>query len=190
MFALATGIRKLITPYVDVHQVSPINGVVKLRDKDGDSGVKAKLGWIPDLVCEQMRHYADHLKAVRERFHIQGTDLPCFFLEDDRQIKLVRPKTMHPFVSTFLPGFPVDIHRRFMFNALLDAGCRPEVVRIWMGHAVVGEEWWRDDATFSHQDYRLHLVEFLVPVIEYLGFTPIKGFAPQKQTLQQEMINV
>jgi hypothetical protein len=190
MFALATGIRKLITPYVDVHQVSPINGVVKLRDKDGDSGVKAKLGWIPDLVCEQMRHYADHLKAVRERFHIQGTDLPCFFLEDDRQIKLVRPKTMHPFVSTFLPGFPVDIHRRFMFNALLDAGCRPEVVRIWMGHAVVGEEWWRDDATFSHQDYRLHLVEFLVPVIEYLGFTPIKGFAAQKQTLQQEMINV
>ena len=185
-FALATGVRKMVTPYLDVREVSPINGVAKLRDKDGDSGTKAKLVWIPDLVAKQMQYYADHLEFIRERFGIAVDDVPCFFLSEERRLKLVRPKTIFPYVSTYLPGFPVDIHRRFMFNALLDSGCPPEVVRIWMGHAVVGEEWWRDDATFSHQEYRWHLGDFLVPILAYLGLKPIKGFASRKQARQEE----
>jgi hypothetical protein len=185
-FALATGVRKMVTPYLDVREISPINGVARLRDKDGDSGTKAKLVWIPDLVLKQMQYYADHLEFIRERFGIAADDLPCFFLSEERRIKLVRPKTQFPYVSTYLPGFPVDIHRRFMFNALLDSGCPPEVVRIWMGHAVAGEEWWRDDATFSHQEYRRHLGDFLVPILDYLGLKPNKGFASRKQARQEE----
>ncbi len=69
-FAMTTGVRKMRTPYVDVSEISPINGVAKLRDKDGDSGIKAKLVWIPDLVVEQMRYYTDHLKYIRERFDL------------------------------------------------------------------------------------------------------------------------
>jgi hypothetical protein len=96
---------------------------------------------------------------------------------------------MFPYLSTYLPGFPIDIHRRFMFNALLDFGCPPEVVRIWMVHATAGEEWWRDDATFSHQKYRGHLCEFLVPILDYLELKPIKGLASRKQVRQEEMAN-
>jgi hypothetical protein len=188
MFALATGVRKMVTPYLDVREVSPINGVAKLRDKDGDSGIKAKLVWIPDLVVKQMQHYADHLEFIHERFGIAAVDLPCFFLSEEGRIKQVRPKTMGPYVSTYLPGFPIDIHRRFMFNALLDFGCPPEVVRIWMGHAIAGEEWWRDDATFSHQEYRQHLCEFLVPILDYLELKPVKGLASRKRVRQEEMV--
>jgi hypothetical protein len=186
MFALATGVRKIVTPYLEMSEVSPINGMATLSDKDGDSGTKTKLVWIPDLVGKQMQHYADHLKFIRERFGIADVCLPCFFLSEKRCIKLVRPKTQFPYVSTYLPGFPVDIHRRFVFNALLDSGCPPEVVRIWMGHAVAGEEWWRDDATFSHQEYRRHLGDFLVPILDYLELKPIKGFASRKQARKQE----
>jgi hypothetical protein len=189
MFALATGVRKMVTPYLDVREVSPINGVAKLRDKDGDSGIKAKLVWIPDLVVKQMQHYADHLKFIHERFGIAPVDLPCFFLSEEGRIKQVRPKTMFPYVSTYLPGFPIDIHRRFIFNALLDFGCPPEVVRIWMGHAIAGEEWWRDDATFSHQEYRRHLCEFLVPILDYLELKPVKGLASRKRVRQEEMVH-
>ncbi len=74
-----------------------------------------------------------------------------------------------------------------MFNALLDFGCPPEVVRIWMGHAVAGEEWWRDDATFSHQDYRLHLRKYMVPILEYLELKPITGPVSRKLAQKAEL---
>ena len=175
MFSIATGVRKIITPYVDPRDVSTINGVALLRDKDSDSGAKAKLIWIPEVIMKQMEHYADHLKVMRDRFQIENVELPCFFLSDEIKVQLVRPKSMFPYVSRYLPGFPVDIHRRFIFNCLLDAGCPSEIVRVWMGHAVAGEEWWAPDATFSHAEYRSHLRRYLVPILEYLCLNPIKG---------------
>jgi hypothetical protein len=187
MFAAATGVRKIIDPYVDIRDVSPINGVAKLRDKDGESGVKAKLIWLPDLVREQMQNYSDHLEFVRKRFEIQQVDWPCFFLTKKGQAKRVRPGTQYKYVSEYLKGFPVDFHRRFMFNKLLDFGCPPEVVRVWMGHALVGEEWWADEATFSHHEYRRHLHEYLVPVLKYLELKPIRPVSCQKQARNQEM---
>ncbi|HUB00509.1 MAG TPA: hypothetical protein VMA34_19415 [Terracidiphilus sp.] len=175
-FAMATGIRKLKTPYLPVSEISPINGVAKLRDKDGDSGTKTKLVWIPEIIADQMQYYANHLECIRTRFGIRDEESPCFFLTDGGSTSPVRPKTLFPWVSQYLPGFPVDIHRRFIFNALLDFGCPPEIVRIWMGHAVTGEEWWRDDATFSHQNYRHQLRQYLVPILKYLELRPLKGF--------------
>ena len=186
VFALATGVRKIRTPFFPVSEISPINGVAKLRDKDGDSGIKTKLVWVPEVVAEQMRYYADHLKGIRERFGVADAGLPCFFLTERRRTCLVRPKTLFPWVSEYLPGYPVDIHRRFMFNALLEFGCPPEIVRIWMGHAVTGEEWWRDDATFSHQNYRQQLRQHLIPILEYLEIKPVKGFAVPRPDEQVE----
>lgn len=188
-FAMATGVRKIKTPFLDVREISPINGVARLRDKDGDSGTKTKLVWIPKIIAKQMEHYANHLETVRKRFGIADCGLPCFFLTGDRCIRLVRPKTLFPWVSEYLPGFPVDIHRRFMFNALLDFGCPPETVRIWMGHALTGEEWWRDDATFSHQDYRNQLRRYLVPILNYLELQPLKGLAASGSDQQVERVH-
>jgi hypothetical protein len=173
-FAMAIGVRKIVTPYIDVSEVSPINHVARLRDKDGESGAKAKLVWIPDGVLQQMEFYRSHVTSVCMRFQLQ-TALPCFFLGKKAQIYKVRPKTLFPYVSRFLPGFPVDIHRRFIFNCLLDDGCPPEVVRIWMGHAIAGEEWWGEDATFSHRIYREHLSRHLIRILDSLQFKPMRG---------------
>jgi hypothetical protein len=178
VFGMATGVRKMVTPYIDVSEVSPLNGVARIRDKDGDAGTKAKLVWIPGMVVEQMKHFAAHRAYIRSRFQIADGGLPCFFLSDQGRTKLARPATMFPYLEKYLPGFPVDIHRRFIFNALLNSGCPPEVGRIWMGHACAGEEWWSDNATFSHQDYRGKLRQYLVPILNYLAFEPVGGAVP------------
>jgi len=185
-FALATGVRKMRTPYVGIERVSPLTRVAMIRDKDGDSGTKAKLVWIPKSVYEQMGHYATHLAFSRSRFGIARDDLPCFFLTEhggDRKssaIEIVRPATIRQHLDLFLPGYPPDIHRRFMFNVLLECGCPPEVARVWMGHACVGEEWWSDNATLSHSSYRRQLEKYLVPVLDELGIKSIKGASADK----------
>lgn len=176
LFNIAVGSRKLITPYIDIKTVSPLNGVAIYRDKDGDAGTKAKLIWLPELVREQMHHYAYHLAYIRMRFGISDEELPCFFLDARGRRRLVRPKSMFQYVDEYLPGFAVDIHRRFMFNALLEAGCPPEVVRVWMGHACAGEEWWADNATYSHSRHRDYLLAYLVPIlVKELKFEIFKG---------------
>ncbi len=91
MFGMATGVRKMVTPYIDVSEVSPLNGVARIRDKDGDAGTKAKLVWIPDMVVAQMKHFAAHRAYIRSRFQIADDGLPCFFLSDEAQPKLARP---------------------------------------------------------------------------------------------------
>jgi len=175
VFAMATGVRKIITPYVSPAEVSHLNHVARLRDKDSDSGLKAKLVWIPDQMLEQMEFYADHLSYIRERFAIANDSLPCFFLNEKGHAELVRPTSEFHYVNKYLPGFPVDIHRRFMFNQLLDSGCPAEIARIWMGHAVAGEEWWSEHATFAYGHYRIQLGKYLVPILKELGLKPIKG---------------
>jgi hypothetical protein len=185
MFALATGVRKMITPYLSPSAVSPLNHVALLRDKDGDSGLKAKLVWIPALVLKQMENYDAHLSYVRERFEIAEDNLPCFFLTGAGRVRPVRPSSLFPYVSKYLPGFPVEIHRRFIFNLLLDFGCPPEVTRLWMGHAVAGDEWWSEHATISHQQYRKELEKYLVPILEYLELNPIEGASPSPRVRRE-----
>jgi hypothetical protein len=179
VFAMATGVRKIVTPYLSRAEVSPLNHVARLRDKDSDSGLKAKLVWIPDPVLKQMEYYAAHQSYIRDRFAIAEDNLPCFFLSERGRTKLVRPASMFHYVHEYLPGFPVDIHRRFTFNQLLDFGCPPEVARIWMGHAVAGEEWWSEHATFVHEHYRTQLGKYLVPILNFLELRPIEG-APSR----------
>ncbi len=184
LFNIAVGSRKLITPYIDIETVSPLNGVAVYRDTDGDAGTKAKLIWLPELVREQMQLYADHLSYIRMRFHISDEKLPCFFLDAKGRRRLVRPKSMFQYVDEYLPGFPIDIHRRFMFNALLEAGCPPEVARVWMGHACSGEEWWADNATYSHSRHRDHLLAYLVPIlVKELTFELIRGAVAEEEAL-------
>jgi hypothetical protein len=141
------------------------------------------------MVVEQMKHFAAHLAYIRSRFQIADGDLPCFFLSDEGRPKPARPGTMFPYLEKYLPGFPVDIHRRFIFNALLNSGCPPEVVRIWMGHACAGEEWWSDNATFSHHDYRGRLRQYLVPILNYLEFEPVGGAIPADEVREEIVTN-
>ena len=176
MFAFATGVRAINTPYVKPFEVSELNGSALLRDKDSDSGQKAKLIWIPEELKKQMDHYS---LFIGDRPDQISTHDPCYFIDEEKAKRLpVRPKSLEPYLAEYLPGFPVGIHRRFMFNALLDSGCPPETVRVWMGHATVGDEPWSAFGSFSYARHRDLLFEHLVGVLKYLGFEAIPGDRP------------
>jgi len=176
MFAFATGVRAINTPYVKPFEVSELNKSALLRDKDSDSGQKAKLIWIPEEVKKQMVYYSLFIGDRPDRL---STHDPCYFIDKEKPKRLpVRPKSLEPYLAEYLPGFPVGIHRRFMFNALLDSGCPPENVRIWMGHATVGDEPWSAVGSFSYARHRGVLFEHLVGVLKYLGFEAIPGARP------------
>lgn len=172
-FAFATGVRAIITPYIDPFEVSGLNNTGLLRDKDSDSGAKAKLVWIPKTVKSQMDHYSRYIGDSPKSPCSRGE--PCYFLNNVGKHLLVRPASLGPEMAKYLPGFPVGIHRRFMFNALLDSGCPPETVRVWMGHALTGDEPWSRHASFSYAKHRTELSRYLLPILEYLGFEPISG---------------
>lgn len=167
--AFATGVRAITTPFISSEEISPLNSTALMRDKDSDAGFKAKLVWIPDSVRQQLENYEEHVSTDDFRLISQ---LPCFFFRDDGKHSPVKPSTLAPFIDDFLPGFQSAIHRRFMFNTLLEAGCPPEVVRVWMGHATTGDEPWSRNATFSYSHYRSALRTHLVPILAELGLTP------------------
>lgn len=171
-FAFATGVRAIVTPYVHPYEVSKLNNTALLRDKDSDSGLKAKLIWIPPKVKEQMDLYARFIGDAPGR---ALTREPCYLLSDKGKHLLVRPATIAQHMTNYLPGFPSGIHRRFMFNALLDSGCPPETVRVWMGHATVGDEPWSRNGSFSYALHRRALSDYLQPILNYLGFEPVDG---------------
>jgi hypothetical protein len=169
-FAYSTGVRAIRTPYVDVEEISRL-GMVVIRDKDSDAGFKAKLLWIPPGLREQMDKYKE-ASSPKKLTYQPKQDLPCFFIGEDPE---VRPGTQSPRMGEYLPGFPVGVHRRFMFNALLDSGCPPEIVRIWMGHSSIGDEGWARHSTFSYARYREILGKHLLPILNELGFEPMKS---------------
>lgn len=88
----------------------------------------------------------------------------------------VRPSTSLPHLEAYL-RYPINIHRRVVSGAMLEAGCLPETVDAWMGHWHRGEEPWRPFSSFSFADYLAVLKECLEPlVIKQLGFRAIAPF--------------
>ncbi len=172
-FAFATGVRAIVTPYIDPYKISGLNGTALLRDKDSESGAKAKLVWIPPKVKAQMDLYSRYIGDLPGA--PCSRDEPCYFLGEKGKHLQVRPASLGPEMAPYLPGFPPGIHRRFMFNALLDSGCPPETVRVWMGHAMTGDEPWSRHASFNYAKHRLELTRYLLPILIYLGFEPISG---------------
>ena len=171
-FDFATGVRAVISPYLDPAEVSPLNSTAQVRDKDSDTGSKAKRIWVLPSLFRQMGNYAGYIRNTRLRF---STIPPCCFLNAEGKPVEVRPRTIVPIMAEYFPGFPIAIHRRYMYNELLDSGCPPEVVRVWMGHAVTGEEVWASSATLSPARYREILGSYLTPILDRIGFEPIDG---------------
>ncbi len=60
-----------------------------------------------------------------------------------------------------------------MFNALLDSGC--PVVPEWCGHFHTGNQLTGRSGTASPHQVGTEIRRYLEPIIDYLGFKPIKG---------------
>jgi hypothetical protein len=191
MFAYATSIRSIRTPYLSLDEVDQIEGFAFISDKDNAARNNTRQAWIPPFVISQMAAYADHLQALSsdnpyvidylgarkdssEQMH-QPCEI-CFFLDPEGKPIEVRPKTISEHMKPYL-ALPPNVHRRFMRYALLSierppggAGCPPEVVMAWLGHSFQGEEQWGPYSTLGFDEYRTALEHFLLPILEDLGW--------------------
>lgn len=175
-FVFATACRAIVTPYLALSDIDRSSGIGLLTDKDDGTGYKSRLIWLPPTVIRDMAQYEQYrlafLKSHTEM--ICKDDLAIFFVELDRNEQLraitVSPKTMLPIMEAFLPSYPANFHRRFLRMELLERGCPTEIVDAWMGHWHMGEEPWATLSSFSFQIYRDTLQQFLLPLLDEIGF--------------------
>jgi hypothetical protein len=181
MLAFATGYRAVKTPLFSLEEINGQLRLTALSDKDNEQKRKARLSYLPDMVWRQLEHYELHLKVLeatndfRLKSQAETEKETCFFLRsaNGRDGKLVvSPKTMVSHLDEFL-GLPANAHRRFMRTELREADCPPDYVNAFMGHASFGEEPWSRYSSLSSRQYRDMMTQYLEPIMEELGFTPV-----------------
>jgi hypothetical protein len=172
-FGYATSMRAIRTPYIWPEKVDKETGFTFLSDKDDDAQHKTRLAWVPPDVVKQMQAYSNHISALASDWpDLRDWHDPCFFLTDNGKPVEVRPKTLTEKMRPFL-ALPPNAHRRFIRHELLDAGCPPEVVNGWLGHAFQGEEPWGPYSSFSFEEYQSNLKQYLLQVLKGLGWKAI-----------------
>ncbi|WP_461437270.1 hypothetical protein [Marinobacter nauticus] len=181
MLAFATGYRAVKTPLFSLEEINGQLRLTALSDKDNEQKRKTRLSYLPDIVLKQLENYEQHLKVLeatndfRLKSQTETEKETCFFLRsaDGRDGKLVvSPKTMVRHLDEFL-GLPANAHRRFMRTELREADCPADYVNAFMGHASFGEEPWSRYSSLSSRQYRDMMTQYLEPIMEELGFTPV-----------------
>jgi len=166
-FGFVVGSRPIKCPYLWLHEIDPVDLTARYQEKGPR---KARLAWLLPNLVEQMQNYDAFLRSTRLS---KLTDQPCWLLDKVGKPIVVEPSTYEQYIHEFLPGYPTNIARRYMFNALLDSGC--PVVPEWSGHFRTGNQLTGRSGTASPHQVGNEVRRYLEPIIEYLGFRPIKG---------------
>jgi hypothetical protein len=166
-FGFVVGSRPIKCPYLWLHEIDPAALTARYQEKGPR---KARLVWLLPTLYKQMQHYDTFLRSTRLG---KLTEYPCWLLDKNGKPIVVEPSTYEQYVHEFLPGYPTNIARRYMFNALLDSGC--PVVPEWSGHFRTGNQLTGHSGTASPHQVGIELRRYVEPVIDYLGFKPIKG---------------
>jgi hypothetical protein len=166
-FGFVVGSRAIECPYLWLHEIDPVGLTARYQEKGPR---KARLVWLLPKLFEQMQNYAAFLRSTRLS---KLTKYPCWLLDKKGKSIVVEPSTYEEYVHQFLPGYPTNIARRYMFNALLDSGC--PVVPEWCGQFHTGNQLTGRSGTASPHQFGTEIRRYVEPIIEYLGFRPIKG---------------
>ena len=100
------GCRPIVDPYLRQTDISPLNLTGRLKDK---AKQKARIVWADGSLYKHMGLYETYLQSTRLRYE---STHPCWLVTDDGAPLIVRPSTLEPILSRFLPGFATNIHRR------------------------------------------------------------------------------
>jgi hypothetical protein len=165
-FGFVTGARPIVCPFLRPSEIDERTMCGRLQDKGVD---KARLVWITEELLSQMKIYDAYNDGTRLA---TLTEYPSWFLDARGAPEPVCEVTCEPILHRFLPGFPTNIHRRWMFNALLDSGC-PYVAE-WAGHFLTGSRLVGRSATAAPSVVGQQILQYVQPIISYLGFRPIK----------------
>jgi hypothetical protein len=169
----AVGFRGICNPWLSLDQIDFESGIASVQDKGDESGYKTRLLYLPQLVRDQIRNYAQYREY--SEFNVlknQNPPLSCYFVDDDRMAIPLTHSVLEERMKDYLP-FPANVGRHFMRTELVERGTPTEIVDTWMGHASRGEEQWGKHSCFSYQEYIRVLDARLVPLLNELGFESI-----------------
>jgi len=170
----ATACRGIISPFIPSRKIILDLGVSTLADKDGDDEHKSRLIWLPNALIEQVQNYEAHCDTLFVTWQelkrdVREKECDCFFITPKGRCEIVSPKTIGKRLEKILP-LPANSNRKYMRMELLERGCSPETVDVFMGHWYYGEEPFGQFSTFSFAEYIGELKQYLVPILEDLGF--------------------
>jgi len=165
-FGFVTSARPTMRPILRVKDINEATMSGRLQDKGAD---KAKLVWLTDDLLVQLKLYEAYIDSTRLATR---TEYPCWFFNDAEAPVPASEEICEQILHRYLPGFPTNIHRRWMFNALLDSGC--PYVPDWAGHFLTGNRLVGRGATASPNIVGQTILQYLRPIISYLGFRPIQ----------------
>jgi hypothetical protein len=165
-FGFVTGARPIASPILRPSEIDEPSMCGRFQDKGLD---KARLVWITDQLLAQLKFYEAYIGTTRLA---TLTKHPCWFLDRSGSPLPACEEICEPILHRFLPGFPTNIHRRWMFNALLDSGC-PYVAE-WAGHFLTGNRLVGRGATASPSMVGQQVLQYVRPIMDYLGFRTIK----------------
>jgi hypothetical protein len=166
-FEFVTGARPVANPILRPREVDERSMCGRFQDKGLD---KARLVWITDELLAQLKFYEAYIGTTRLA---TLTRYPCMFLGPSGSPQPASEEICEPILHRFLPGFPTNIHRRWMFNALLDSGC-PYVAE-WAGHFLTGNRLVGRGATASPSMVGQQILQYVRPIVDYLGFRALKA---------------
>jgi len=180
MFAYATGVRAIKSPFIHIEEVDEETGLAVISDKDGKDFYNSRLVWLPDSVRKQLSYYSNHRdyvmnELIPKKYPHDLADTPFLFLmNSDLSIIELRPKNIRPLLTNIFP-MPLNVNRRFLRTEMKERGCPIEIINCFMGHWSLGEEPWGKFSSLSFHDYVQTLKQHIIPILDMLTWKPIQS---------------
>ena len=212
-FCMETSCRPHHIPYLNVDEIDPLHGIIKLKDKSQIGGEKYRLSYVSPELRAQMRYYAqmlEHLERYLKKFGIDFKSEAnlCIFLEPAKapsknsarlslrhglSIQLLDAKQFRKLIKASLGEIAPNFYRKLMTHLFLEAkGALPislEYIRHWLGHWTHGTAPTNEFKTTDHLAYIDAINKPLRNIIANLGFMPIELKLPRLPS-QSELINI
>ena len=180
MFAYATGVRAIKSPFIHIEEIDEETGLAVISDKDGKDFYNSRLVWLPDSVRKQLSYYSNHRdyvmnELIPKNYPHDLSDTPfLFLLDNDLSIIELRPKNIKPLLTEIFP-MPLNVNRRFLRTEMKERGCPIEIINCFMGHWSLGEEPWGKFSSLSFHDYVQTLKQHIISILDMLTWKPIQS---------------
>jgi len=184
--SFATGHRDTKSPYIPEFEFDPQTGFTITRDKDTIDFYHSRMVWVATICRRQLELYRQHLVSLKtfstckSTTRIAVTADRFLFLRDTLSIEEFSYKKLAEVLCDFGYELPLNTSRHFIKSELMEDGCDPDIIEIFLGHWETGLEAWGNYSSQFPYDYRNELQQYLTPLLARTGIVPLKGLMPSK----------
>ena len=150
-------------------------------DKSDPEGTHARLYSIGQALLNQIISFRKFRDSIDEKlFGGHSSGLPIYFISEQGDREVVRPKSLEKFLQEYLP-FPPNFARHLLRSELVEryvmegppAGMAIEFLDALLGHWNLGEEPGGEFSTFPYRQYFAAVDNCIPPFAAGLGFKPM-----------------